>query len=169
MVCARVILRRSAPVLASVLLASAVSADPVLTVSQPVPAGGGLVRYDIGVDFQDGLSRSGFIDVSFAPAGPGSFDGASSLELTEWPDIQAATTDPNLYRLQGGTGAGSQKDVVPVASLVIQRDEIINYDARVSRNGQNFVLVPEPGAAVCALLGFATVAALGSGRRRTRA
>jgi len=128
-------------------------ADPAL-VSRSTPQPGGLVAHDISIDFRDGLARSGFIQITFS----GNFDASSSLALASWPDIQSVQTGPNLYSLQGGTGGGSQVDVVDVAQLVVPQGEAILYNAVVSRNGQSFVLVPEPGpglAGACATLGVA--------------
>lgn len=125
-------------------------ADPILTI-QPTSIGGGLTRYDVDVDFQDGLGRSGFIQVTFT----GPFDAQSQLLEANWPDIQLVDegTVPTQYVLQGGTGGGSAVDVVPVAQLVVPEGQQFTYAAVVSRNGRNFTIVPEPGptglAATC--------------------
>ena len=149
--------------LAATWLAADASADPVLTSTQ-TPQGGGLVQHQVSVDFQDGLSRSGFIQVTFS----GNFDGASSFALSDWPDIQDVTTSPTEYHLQGGTGGGSTVDVVEVASLVVPAGETIAYSAVVSRDGQNYVLVPEPGTRLAFALAVVAVAALRT-RQRARA
>ncbi len=138
-------------------------ADPVVT-SSKTPQGGGLVRHDVSVDFQDGLARSGFIQITFAS----NFDASSSFSLGNWPDIQQVTTDPTVYHLQGGTGGGSQVDVVGIAQLVVPQGLGITYNAVVSRNGQNFVLVPEPNSSWAAGLSLVVVTALRARRRGRR-
>ena len=138
-------------------------ADPVLTFSR-TPQAGGLVRHDVAVNFQDGLSRSGFIQITFSS----NFDASSSFALASWPDIQQVTTNPTVYSLQGGTGGGSQVDVVDVAQLVVPQGLRITYNAVVSRDGQNFVLVPEPSAPAAAGLCLALVALLRARRRERR-
>lgn len=141
--------------LSALLLAagSPAGADPVI-VSQATPRGGGLVAHDVSVDFRDGLARSGFIQITFS----GNFDATSAFDLASWPDLQAVQTSATVYSLQGGTGGGSQVDVVSVAQLVVPAGEAILYNAVVSRDGRNFVLVPEPSAAAAGaavLLAFA--------------
>jgi hypothetical protein len=151
-----------AALLGLLALACPAAADPVLTSTQ-TPQGGGLVQHDVSVDFRDGLSRSGFIQITFS----GNFDAASSLTTANWPDIQDVTTSPTHYHLQGGTGGGSSVDVVQIASLVVPAGEPIAYNAVVSRAGQNYVLAPEPAAPLIAAMGLVAVAALRArGRRR---
>ena len=142
------------------LAAGSASADPRLLTAR-TPQGGGLVEHAISVDFDDGLSRSGFIDISFS----GSFDAATTIDLAEWPDIQESMETTTVVELRGGTGGGSAVDVVPVARLVVPEGQPVSYSAVVSRAGQNFVLVPEPLASLCAAWALTTLAWL---RRRSR-
>jgi hypothetical protein len=144
-------------------LGSAAGADPIVTVGA-TPIGGGLVSHAIAVDFQDGLSRSGFIQISFS----GNFAPQSALAVGSWPDLQLADpgqATPSIYSLRGGTGGASTVDVVPVATLVLAEGESFTYSGVVSRDGRNFSIVPEPLAGAAAAACLLTLAAL---RRRER-
>ncbi len=137
--------------------------DPVVT-SEATPIGGGLISHAVAIDFQDGLSRSGFVEISFS----GNFDVLSQLGVGDWPDLQVADpgeNDPSVYELRGGTGGGSNVDRVPVATLVLPAGEGFAYSAVISRNGRNFSVVPEPLASASAAAAFLSLAAL---RRRLR-
>jgi len=119
------------------------------------------VRYDVDVDFRDGLSRSGFVQVTLA----GPFDAQSQLLEENWPDIQDVQSSAGMFTLQGGTGGGSAVDVVGVGQMVVPVGQSFSYNAVISRNGQNFVVAPEPGASALA----AAALALLVGLRRTAA
>ena len=138
--------------------------DPVVT-SEATPIGGGLISHAVAIDFQDGLSRSGFVEISFS----GNFDVLQSqLEVGDWPDLLVADpgeNDPSVYELRGGTGGGSNVDMVPVATLVLPTGEGFAYSAVISRNGRNFSVVPEPLASASTAAAFLSLAAL---RRRLR-
>lgn len=137
------------------VVAPAAVADPILT-THATPMAGGLVAYDVAVDFQDGLGRSGFVDVTFS----GSFDAQSQLFGTNWPDLADTSSSSTTVHLRGGTGGASGVDVVAVARLVVPRGQSFQYDAVVSRNGRNFTVAPEPSApalGLAALLGVATL------------
>jgi hypothetical protein len=144
-------------------LAGSAAADPTLEL-RTIPLGGGLTRYHVDVDFQDGGGKSGFVQVTFN----GPFDAQSQLTTANWPDIQNVQAGGSLYMLQGGTGGGSSVDVVEVGQLVVPVGESFSYNAVISRGGQNFVVVPEPGVVP---LGIASTLTLGvaarSRRRRT--
>ena len=149
--------------LALTLVASPGSADPIVT-SASTPIGGGLVSHAVAIDFQDGLSRSGFVQISFS----GNFDAQSALAVANWPDIQSAdagVTAAGVYSLQGGTGGGSTVDVVPVATLVLPEGESFSYSGVVSRDGRNFIVVPEPFASGSSAAALLTLEAL---RRKPR-
>jgi hypothetical protein len=152
-------LRSLGRVACGILLATSASgaagAAPILRL-QSVPLGGGLTRYDVEVDFRDGLGRSGFLQVAFQ----GPFDAQSQLFTANWPDLQEVQTGGNTYVLQGGTGGGSSVDVVGVGQLVVPDGERWSYSAVISRNGQNTVVVPEPGPRLLALATFAALAGL---------
>jgi hypothetical protein len=138
------------------------SADPIV-ITQATPLGGGLVAYDVAVDFRDGLARSGFVEITFT----GGFDTLSTLLAANWPDLQQVdpgVTSSNVYRLRGGTGGGSQVDVVGVAQLVLPEGAAFSYDGVISRNGRSFIVVPEPGIRPLSLSGALTVAALSLSR-----
>lgn len=141
-----------------VALGGPAGADPAV-VSQSTSQGNGLVAHHVSIDFRDGLGRSGFVQITFS----GNFDPSSSFDLASWPDIQAVQTTPTAYSLQGGTGGGSQVDVVSVAQLVVPAGESVLYNAIVSRNGQSFVLAPEPGSSTA---GAAVLLLLAALRRR---
>jgi hypothetical protein len=151
------------PLTLALLAGAPALADPVITV-QATPQGGGLVAHDISVDFRDGLGRSGFIQITLT----GNFDSSSSFTLANWPDIQvvdAGQTSSTVYKLQGGTGGGSSVDVVGVGQMVVPKGQTISYTATVSRNGQNFMLVPEPFSTATAGVALAVITLLA--RRRS--
>lgn len=139
--------------LAGVLATGVSAADPAIRFS-PTPMGAGLTRYGVDVDFQDGLGKSGFVQVTFL----GPFDAQTQLTAGNWPDLQVVQTSANQYMLQGGTGGGSSVDVVEVGQLVVPTGQSFSYNAVISRNGQNFTVVPEPAAN---LLGAAGIGMLG--------
>ena len=140
--------------------ASSASGDPIL-VTQATPLPGGLVAYDVAVDFQDGLGRSGFVDVTFS----GNLDAQSQLFGSNWPDLAASSSSSGSAHLRGGTGGGSSVDVVAVARLVVPRGQRLHYDAVVSRNGRNFTVAPEPSPWALATAALVAVAS-GSSRGR---
>ena len=143
--------------------AGAAGAAPVVTIGE-TPIGGGLVSHAVAIDFQDGLLRSGFVEISFT----GNFDGQSTLAVNSWPDLQIADPGqitPRIYSLRGGTGGQSNVDVVPVATLVLAEGESFTYSGTISRNGRNFTVVPEASAGASTIAVLLTVAAL---RRRLR-
>lgn len=144
--------------------AGGAAASPIVK-TRTTPLAGGLTRYDVDVDFRDGLSRSGFVQVTLA----GPFDAQSQLLEENWPDIQEVQSSAGVFMLQGGTGGGSHVDVVGLGQMVVPSGQAFTYNAVISRNGQNFIVAPEPDAALLAGSALALLGLLAKGAANRRA
>ena len=178
------------------LVASPAISDPSITIDA-VYVDADVRGYDVGIAFDDGESRSAFVDVTFAGAlnqlqaydtidvhedgdaddlhGLGGYDAdrdsyfiTSVWGLGAGPDPESGEVGSVEFYANLGIAPGSEvTDFVELAYLVLPIGESFAYDATVSRGGVNYDLVPEPAGNLLQLVAFATLALLARLRARS--
>jgi hypothetical protein len=184
--------RASAVIVLLLWVASPTRADPEITFD-PMPLGGALVGWNVGIEFDDGLELSTFVDVTFAGGFnqilfdgldvdtdematdvDGLLDYAADLDsyfiTSVWPDVvilEGGEVMSVLFEFAAGSGEGSQiVDFIELAYLVLPEGEVPSYDALVSRGDENFYLIPEPGSTLASATAIGALAVLCRRKRR---
>ncbi len=118
---------------------------------EPAYLGGGQFAFTLTIHGNDFKDLSFGADVSIEPAGGGQIDPASSSFLEPFlSHAVAMTTTGTAFRIEAGTGPGSQYEQVDLARVVADDDLVVSGE--VARDGASYGVdlalpLPRPGDA----------------------